>query len=109
MMDDKLYNIDEVRQVVEEVLRRLDRTAASPVEAEHLDNQIPLKASPQDAKLTLTVQEAADLIGICKPNMYVLVRAGKVRSVMVGKKILISRQSLVDWIEKGDPYGKKAC
>ena len=109
MMDDKLYTIDEVHQVVEEILRKLDRTAASPAEAEHLDNQIPLKASPQDAKLTLTVQEAADLIGICKPNMYALVRTGIVRSVMVGKKILISRQSLVDWIEKGDPYGKKAC
>ena len=37
-----------------------------------------------------------------------LVRAGKVRSVRVGKKILISRKSLMDWLEKGDSYAE-AC
>ena len=41
--------------------------------------------------------------------MYEMVRAGKVRSVKAGKKILISRQSLMDWLKKGDNYGSEAC
>ena len=58
--------------------------------------------------MTLSVREAAELVGISKPKMYELVRAGKVRSVRVGKKILISRKSLMDWLEKGDSYAE-AC
>ena len=49
------------------------------------------------------------MIGISKPSMYEVVRAGKVRSVKVGKKILISRQSLLDWLKKGETYGAEAC
>ncbi len=109
MVSDALYTIDQVHQIVEEVLHRLACTEASSREAEHLDNQIPLNASPKDAKITLTVHEAAKLIGISKPKMYELVRAGKVRFVNVGKKILISRQSLLDWLMKGDSNGKEAC
>ena len=61
------------------------------------------------SKVTLTVSEAAEMIGISKPSMYEVVRAGKVRSVKVGKKILISRQSLMDWLKKGETYGAEAC
>ena len=61
-----------------------------------------------ERKVTLTVPEAAELIGICKPTMYEMVRAGKVRSVKIGKKILISRQSLMDWLKEGDSY-EEAC
>lgn len=49
------------------------------------------------------------MIGISKPSMYEVVRTGKVRSVKVGKKILISRQSLMDWLKKGENYGAEAC
>lgn len=73
-----------------------------------LKNDIPQQSSPEN-KVTLTVSEAAELIGISKPSMYEVVRAGKVRSVKVGKKILISRQSLMDWLKKGENYGAEAC
>ena len=106
-MRNRFYTEGQVHQVVEEVLRRLDGTAALQ-EPEHLDNDIPQKSSPVNAKVTLTVPEAAELIGICKPTMYEMVRAGKVRSVKVGKKILISRQSLMDWLKEGDSY-EEAC
>ena len=109
MTQNALYTVEEVHQLVDEVLRKLAWPGAPQGKPEHLDSQIPLKASPEDAKPTLTVSEAADLIGICKPTMYELVRARKVHSVRVGKKILICRQSLMDWLMKGDPYGKEAC
>ena len=75
---------------------------------QHLNNEIPQQSSPEN-KVTLTVTEASQLIGICKPKMYEIVRAGKVRFVKVGKKILISRQSLLDWLKKGETYGAEAC
>lgn len=101
-MGNRIYTEEQVHQVVAEVLRRLDGTAALQQEPENLDNDIPQNSSPEDTKMTLTVQEAAQLVRICKPKMYELVRAGKVRSIKVGKKILISRKSLMDWLTKGD-------
>ena len=94
-------------QAVETALSALDGTAALQ-EPEHLDNSIPQQSSP-GTKMTLSVREAAEMIGISKPKMYEMVRAGKVRSVKAGKKILISRQSLMDWLKKGDSYGSEAC
>lgn len=94
---------------MEQVLLALQSTAAPDQGRERLDNDIPQKASPEDAKVTLSVEEAARIVGICKPKMYEVVRSGKLRSVQVGKKILISRQSLLDWIRKRDAYGKEAC
>lgn len=51
-------------------------------------------------KLTLSVQEAADLIGISKPKMFDLLRDGEIPHKRIGKKILISHQVLVDWINQ---------
>ena len=108
MMRNRLYTKDEVIQVVEAALNALDSTEAPIQEPEHLDNDIPQQSSPE-SKVTLTVSEAAEMIGISKPSMYEVVRAGKVRSVKVGKKILISRQSLMDRLKKGENYGAEAC
>ena len=108
-MSNRLYTKDEVIQVVEKALLSLDSPVAPMQEPENLDNDIPQNSSPENTKLTLTVPEAARIVGICNPKMYELVRAGKIRSIKVGKKILISRKSLTDWVEKGDSYGKEAC
>ena len=59
--------------------------------------------------MTLTVREAADMIGISKPKMYELIREGEIPSIHIGKKIVIARQALLDWLSEGDSYGKKAC
>ena len=107
-MNTRLYTKEEVFQVVNEVLNALGYSKAPDLESEHLDNDIPQNSSPEVTKMTLTVPEAARLIGISKPKMYELVRAGKFNSVRVGKKILISRKSLEDWIKKGEP-NEEAC
>ena len=108
-MEKTMYTKEQVHWIVEEVLRAMGGTAVPMQKQAHLDNDIPLNSSPEDVKMTLTVPEAAQLVGICKPKMYELVRAGKFRTVKVGKKILISRQSLQDWIRKGENNGKEAC
>ena len=106
-MSMRFYTNEQVHQIVDQLLLQFDEAAPGP-EPAHLKNDIPQQSSPEN-KVTLTVTEAAQLIGICKPKMYEIVRAGKVRFVKVGKKILISRQSLLDWLKKGETYGAEAC
>ena len=108
MTNNNLYTKEQVHQVVEEVLRKLDITTASQQEPEYLDNSIPQQSSP-GTKMTLSVREAAALIGISKPKMYELIHENEIPSIHVGKKIVIRRQSLLDWLSEGDTNGKKAC
>ena len=104
-----LYTKEQVLRIVEEAFRRMDETMAPQQEPLNLDNDMPHNTSPENTKVTLTVAEAAEVVGISKPKMYELVRSGKLRIVKIGKKILISRQSLMDWLKKGDNYGKETC
>lgn len=107
MMRNRLYTEEQVHQVVDEVLRRLGSTAALQ-EPEHLDNSTSQQSSP-GTKMTLSVREAAELIGISKPKMYELSHSNEIPSIHVGKKIVIARQALMDWLSEGDTNGKKAC
>ena len=109
MANSVLYTKEQVFRIVEEAFRRMDETMAPQQEPLNLDNDMPQNTSPDNTKVTLTVAEAAEMIGISKPKMYELVRTGKFRIVKIGKKILISRQSLMDWLKKGDSYGKETC
>ena len=108
MMKKAMYTSEQVLQIVTEVFRRLDETVAPRQEPEHLDNSIPQQSSP-GTKMTLSVREAAEMIGISKPKMYELIREGEIPSIHVGKKIVIARQALLDWLSEGDNNGKKAC
>lgn len=107
MMRNRLYTEEQVHQVVDEVLRRLGSTAALQ-EPEYLDNSTSQQSSP-GTKMTLSVREAAELIGISKPKMYELIHSNEIPSIHVGKKIVIARQALMEWLSEGDTNGKKAC
>lgn len=108
-MTTDLYTREQVHQIVEEVLRSLDATTVVPARVPaHFDNSMLQQSSP-GTKLTLSVQEAAEMIGISKPTMYGLIRENEIPSIHVGKKIVIARQALLDWLSKGDHNGKKAC
>ena len=83
-MRNRLYTEEQVHQVVDEVLRMLDSTAALQ-EPEHLDNSIPQQSSP-GTKMTLSVREAAELIGISRPTMYHLFGRIRFRASMLAKR-----------------------
>ena len=92
---------------MDQLLLQFDEAAPGP-EPAHLKNDIPQQSSPEN-KVTLTVSEAAELIGISKPKMYELIHSNEIPSIHVGKKIVIARQALMDWLSEGDTNGKKAC
>ena len=110
-MEERKYTANEVHQIVDMVLRTMDFRPAPGAEygVKNLENDISHNASSSAAKLSLTVSEAAGMIGICKPKMYELIRNGQVHAVKVGKKFLVSRQSILNWIQGGIENGKKAC
>ena len=55
-----------------------------------------------DEPLVFTVEEAAELLRISRGSAYEAVRTGQIPSVRIGRRILISRQLLLEQItEKG--------
>jgi len=52
--------------------------------------------------MALSVREAAELIRISKPKMYELVHSNEIPSIQIGKKIVIARLALMDWLSERD-------
>lgn len=103
-----VYTYEQVLQFVDELIRNPDVIGALIQKRVDLDNSMTQQSSPS-TKLTFSVKEAADLLGISKPKMYDLLREGEIRSLRVGKKIIIPRKALDDWLSGGNGYGEKAC
>ncbi len=55
--------------------------------------------SLDDLPLTLTVEEAGQVLRVGRNTAYDLVRCGKLRSVKVGKQIRIPKDSLIAFLE----------
>ena len=49
-------------------------------------------------KLTLNVSEAAELLGVSVPVMYQLTRRSDFPTLKIGKRTLIVRERLTDWV-----------
>lgn len=96
-----LYNEDAVRQIAQEAAQQAVADFVNRIISggAMLDNSIPQTQSySDDNRLTLTVQEVADLIGISKPVAYGLINDGSIRSIRVGRKILVPRQAVTDYL-----------
>ena len=50
-------------------------------------------------RIALSIREAAKMLGISKPHFLPLVKEGKIRTVRIGRRILVSVQSLRDFID----------
>ncbi len=71
-----------------------DRSGAGPTTAFTTRDRPP--------RLLLTVEEAADRIGICRSNMFKLIRQGDVRSVKVGRLRRVTPAALEDFVARLD-------
>ena len=52
-----------------------------------------------EAKLTLTVEEAAALLGISRGLAYEMVREGKIPAIRLGRRVVIPRPALERLLE----------
>ena len=102
-----VYTAEQVAEIVELVIQRLDQRSREPA-PENLDNCTSQQPQP-GTRITLSVSEAAELVGISKPTMYALIKSGEIPSVHAGTKILIHRQAVIDWLSKGESNGEETC
>ena len=96
-----LYNDDAVRQIAQEAAQQavadlINRLMSGGA---MLDNSISQTQScPNGDRLTLTKQEVADQLGISKPTALRLINDGAIHSIRIGRKILIPRQAVSDYL-----------
>jgi len=57
-------------------------------------------------RLTLTVQEAAELIGISRAHAYELVRQSTIPSLKLGRRVVIPRRALERMLDARDPLDR---
>lgn len=56
-------------------------------------------------KLTLSIPEAAKLLGVSASKMYQIARSAGFPSIVVGKRILVSAKGLERWVEEKAAIG----
>ena len=102
-----VYTADQVEQIVEMLFQKLTQRESVPTKV-YLDNSMPQQALP-GTKMTLSVNETAKMIGISKPKVYDLLRDGELPSIHIGKKIVIPKQAVIDWLSGGVNNGEETC
>ena len=55
-----------------------------------------------DIRLTRKPEEAGELLGIGRNGIYDLIRQGKIRSIKIGRKILIPISAIDDFLKGED-------
>ena len=88
----------DIRMIIQGAVQ--EAVAALMIDDEEEEADLENRQTSAGEKLTLTVQEAADLVGISKPKMFDLLHSGEIPYKRIGKKILISHQILVDWVNQ---------
>jgi excisionase family DNA binding protein len=58
-----------------------------------------VKQKEKTERICVSIQEAAKMLGISKPHFYPLIKEGKVRTVNIGKRVVVSVQSLRDFVD----------
>ena len=108
-----IYTLEQASQIAEEAaLRALKSFVARFIpdvgSAPYLESRIP----PQNVhpsefpKITLTVKDMADWLGISMPKAYELVRTPGFPALHVGRKVLINKDMLISWMaEQSAPKG----
>ena len=64
-----------------------------------------MKGLPE--KLTITVAEAAKLLGIGRGSAYEAVRRGELPTIVIGRRILVSRRGLEETLESSRKYPRE--
>jgi excisionase family DNA binding protein len=71
-----------------------------PVAQPQVASQIALR--PDAPRLTLSVGEAADRFGVSRATLWTLVHRGEIRSILLGRRRLISVGALDQWIGEAE-------
>lgn len=56
-------------------------------------------------KLTLTVEETAELMGIGRGTAYDAVKRGEIPSIRIGRRVVVPREALLQLLSEGRGVG----
>lgn len=59
----------------------------------------PMEAIAQEGKLTLSVKEAAEELGVCSKTVYNLIHREDFPALRIGTRVRISRAGLAAWVQ----------
>jgi excisionase family DNA binding protein len=59
----------------------------------------PARPTPSNARLLLTVEEAADMLNISRTTVYGLLRDGILKAVHIGRSVRLPHAELVRYVE----------
>jgi excisionase family DNA binding protein len=63
-----------------------------------LGESLPTSVTPEPIRLVLTIEEAAERLGVGRSLMYALVNSGAVESVRIGRLHRIPAEALVEFV-----------
>jgi excisionase family DNA binding protein len=88
-----------------EARRLYEGMGLNPLASEATAYEQPLIAvqepGPQKERLTLTVDEAAELLGVSRSTAYSLVRQGELPSLRLGRRIVVPVRRLLALLDGG--------
>jgi excisionase family DNA binding protein len=59
---------------------------------------------PND-RLTMTVPEVAEVVGISRAHAYELIRLGRIPSLRLGRRLVVPKKALEEFIERACTLG----
>ena len=62
----------------------------------HLEPVLSLRSTSRSTRLTLSVAEAAELVGISRTTAYELAQSGELPTIRLGRRILVPVNQLAD-------------
>ncbi len=99
---------DQIRTEIDYINRELTRLNEIANSLDRLENTTPtvtkevisvIDNTGQTEKMALSVREASEMIGISRPKIYELIRKGDFPAFKVGKRTLINKKMLQEWID----------
>jgi len=103
------YNVPPLHRKQHFILKIKGKMITIPLNTNTGIRILPKQAEPEKPKegraekatprIAVSVLEAAKMLGISKPHFLPLVKTGKIRTIRIGRRILVSVQSLRDFID----------
>ncbi|WP_445191776.1 helix-turn-helix domain-containing protein [Sphingomonas sp. Tas61C01] len=63
--------------------------------------QNPTPTPPDRRKLSVSIPDACDLVGVGRSKMYAMINTGEVEACKIGRRTTVTRRSLDALIERG--------
>jgi excisionase family DNA binding protein len=70
-----------------------------PISARKVPVKPDRKRTENIERIGVSIQEAAKMLGISRPHFYPLIKEGKIRTVKIGRRVLVSVQSLRELVD----------